>query len=164
MWSLGHWVFWVIHYKNDRSFGFDHDHSRILCIHWVIWYFWPKWNVFWINYFLGLLVILEMLKYSSQFVTFKVSGHRVIWCFRSLCFFWNEVFGHWVIQCFSQSFEEKLQTPSLQPAILQPPSLQLSNLQSPNLQDSQQLHLINCGWRTLPADLTYPNIRIVNTC
>ena len=125
------WSFSVLghSFKNDRSFGFDH--SRFLFIHWVIWCFWPKWKFFELNYFLGLLVNLEMLKYSSQFVTFKVSGHRVIWCFRSFRFFWNEVFGHWVIQCFSHSFEEKLQPPNLQPPILKSPSLQLSSLQLP---------------------------------
>ena len=91
VWSLGHWVFWVIHYKNDRSFGFDHDHSRILCIHWVIWYFWPKWNVFWINYFLGLLVILEMcilvsFSHSKWVVigSFGVFGHFVSFEIKSL--------------------------------------------------------------------------------
>ena len=110
MWSFSHLVFLVIHLKMIGHLVFLVKMK---------------------HYFLGLLVILEMLKYSSQFVTFKVSGHRVIWCFRSFRFFWNEVFGHWVIQCFSQSFEEKLQPPNLQPPILKPPSLQLSSLQPP---------------------------------
>ena len=93
------WSFSVLvhSFKNDRSFGFDS--SRFLFIHWVIWCFWPKWNIFQSNYFLGSLVFLEMLEYSCQFVTFKLIGHWVIWCFR-------------------QSFEQKLQ-----PQILQPPSL-----------------------------------------
>ena len=113
-------------FKNDRSFSFDH--SRFLFIYWVIWCFWPKWNIFQSNYFLGSLVILEMLKYSCQFVTFKLIGHWVILCFCSFSFFWNNVFGHWVIWCFSQSFEQKLQ-----PQILQPPSLQFFSLQQASL-------------------------------
>lgn len=85
VWSFGHLVFWVIHLKMI---------GHLVLIIQDSYLFIESFGVM-KHYFLGLLVILEMLKYSSQFVTFKVSGHWVIWCFWSFCFFWNKVFGHW---------------------------------------------------------------------
>ena len=81
MWSFGHLVFWVIHLKMI---------GHLVLIIQDSYLFIESFGVFGQNgtfFELGLLVILEMLKYSSQFVTFKVSGHRVIWCFRSFRFF-----------------------------------------------------------------------------
>ena len=98
-----------------------------------------------------------MLKYSCQFVTFKLIGHWVIWCFWSFCFFWNNVFGHWVIWCFSQSFEQKLQPQILQPPSVQFFSLQQASLKPPSLQDSQHMSTPpNILWMLDPA--CWPNL------
>ena len=85
MWSFSHLVFWVIHLKMKGHLVLIIQDSHLFIESFGV--FGQNGHFFKINYFLGLLVILEMLKYSSQFVTFKVSGHRVIWCFRSFRFF-----------------------------------------------------------------------------